>query len=70
MRTKEECEMEHVKNAIKIPSDAIQRNYERIKEVRATAIYFYWRSGNTSNPGSNLSQAIGLLNVYEAAWKT
>lgn len=64
VRTKQEFALGHFKNAINIPLDTIAANTAKIKDLNATAIVFYCRSGSRSGQAVNYLKQRGFQHIY------
>src|ERR1017187_7112852 len=65
VRTEQEFEMAHVKDAINIPLHTLPDNVEKIKNLDAPAIVFYCLSGNRSGQAvSFLKQSVSAINIF------
>jgi rhodanese-related sulfurtransferase len=64
VRTEQEFEVAHVKDAINIPLHTLQDNVQKIKNMDAPAIVFYCLSGNRSGQAVNFLKQSGMQHVY------
>jgi rhodanese-related sulfurtransferase len=64
VRTEQEFEMAHVKDAINIPLHTLPDNVEKIKNLDAPAIVFYCLSGNRSGQAVSFLKQSGMQIVY------
>ena len=64
VRSEMEFSMGHVKGAVNIPLDQIQRRYTEIKGLGHTPVVFYCRSGNRSGQAVTYLRQLGIDNIY------
>lgn len=65
VRTKEEYEEGHIKNAINIPNETISDNVSDVLKDKTQVILVYCRSGNRSKQASSKLAKLGYTNIYE-----
>ena len=64
VRTKEEYETGHIKDAILIPVDKLNEEAEKTLKDKETPIFVYCRSGSRSLIAANILVKLGYKNVY------
>lgn len=64
VRSEMEFSTGHVKGAVNIPLDQIQRRYTEIKGLGNTPVVFYCRSGNRSGQAVTYLRQLGIDNIY------
>ena len=64
VRTEQEFEMGHLKDAINIPLHTIPSNIDLIKNLDAESIVFYCLSGNRSGQAVSFLKQNGMQNIY------
>lgn len=64
IRTKEEFEEKHIKNAINIPLHDLMYNIDEIEDFKEKNIIVYCRSGHRSITACNLLELEGFNNIY------
>lgn len=64
IRTKEEFEEKHIKNAINIPLHDLMYNIDDIEEFKEKNVVVYCRSGHRSIIACNLLGLSGFDNLY------
>lgn len=64
VRTEQEFEMAHVKDAINIPLHTIPSNVDLLKSLDADSIVFYCLSGNRSGQAVSFLKQNGMENIY------
>lgn len=65
VRTKEEYDTGHIKDAILIPVDTIEGEAEKILKDKDAVIFVYCRSGNRSKTAANILANLGYKNVFD-----
>lgn len=64
VRSEMEFNMGHLKGAINIPLDQLQRRYHEITKFGNAPIVFYCRSGNRSGQAIGFLHQVGFRNIY------
>lgn len=64
VRTEQEFEMGHLRDAINIPLHTIPSNIDLIKNLDAESIVFYCLSGNRSGQAVSFLKQNGMQNIY------
>lgn len=65
VRTLEEYEGGHIKNAILVPVDQIEENADKVLSDKNASILVYCRSGNRSKSASMKLVDLGYKNIYD-----
>ncbi len=65
VRTQEEYEEGHIKDAVLIPVDTIEKEAGKVLTDKSAVILVYCRSGNRSKTASEALINLGYLNVYD-----
>jgi rhodanese-related sulfurtransferase len=65
VRTKEEFDDGHIKDAVHIPVDTIKEEAESKLKDKDSIIFVYCRSGNRSKTASSILVSLGYKNVYD-----
>lgn len=64
VRTKEEYDSGHIKDAVLIPVDVLEKEAVTSLKDKKAVIFVYCRSGNRSVTASNILVKLGYTNVY------
>jgi rhodanese-related sulfurtransferase len=64
VRTKEEYDAGHIKDAILIPVDTLEAEVEKLIKNKDAAIFVYCRTGRRSTTAANILVKLGYKNVY------
>lgn len=65
VRTKEEYESGHIKDAILMPIDTLEKEAPKTLNDKEAPIIVYCRSGNRSANAANILVNLGYKNVYD-----
>ena len=65
VRTMEEYNQGHIKDAILIPHTSIKENINKYVQDKEQTVLVYCRSGNRSKQASKILAELGYINVFE-----